>query len=148
MIHSCTAALLIRRTKEKPQLDKNLLGKRRLLTNSFMKLPSPAQISQAVDMLPAISAAFSLFKQRQQPSSCSVTFLPPEWRKWWQPSSLHADGQSVHTHTHPLPPRGLYVTLYKAFLSVSQARCVYSAMGAYPWHRAALSRAGAPERRG
>lgn len=41
-----------------------------------------------------------------------------------------ADGQS----THPLPPLGLYVTLYKAFLSVSQAWCVYSAMGAYPWH--------------
>lgn len=36
--------------------------------------------------------------------------------------------------THPLPPLGLYVTLYKAFLSVSQAWCVYSALGAYPWH--------------
>lgn len=41
-----------------------------------------------------------------------------------------ADGQ----RTHPLPPLGLYVTLYKAFLSVSQAWCVYSALGAYPWH--------------
>lgn len=28
-----------------------------------------------------------------------------------------ADGQT----THPLPPQGLYVTLYKAFLSASQA---------------------------
>ena len=41
-----------------------------------------------------------------------------------------ADGQT----THPLPPLGLYVTLYKAFLSVSQAWCVYTALGAYPWH--------------
>lgn len=41
-----------------------------------------------------------------------------------------ADGQ----RTHPLPPLGLYVTLYKAFLSVSQAWCVYSELGAYPWH--------------
>lgn len=42
----------------------------------------------------------------------------------------------MHARTHPLPPQGLYVTLYKAFLSVSQARCVYSAMGASPWHPA------------
>ena len=41
-----------------------------------------------------------------------------------------ADGQT----THPLPSLGLYVTLYKAFLSVSQAWCVYTALGAYPWH--------------
>lgn len=41
-----------------------------------------------------------------------------------------ADGQT----THPLPPPGLYVTLYKAFLSASRAWCVYTALGAYPWH--------------
>ncbi len=41
-----------------------------------------------------------------------------------------ADGPT----THPLPPLGLYVTLYKAFLSVSQAWCVYTALGAYSWH--------------
>lgn len=41
-----------------------------------------------------------------------------------------ADGQT----THPLPPLGLYVTLYKTFLSASQAWCVYTALGAYPWH--------------
>lgn len=40
------------------------------------------------------------------------------------------DGQT----THPLPPLGLYVTLYKAFLTASQAWCVYTALGAYPWH--------------
>lgn len=41
-----------------------------------------------------------------------------------------SDGQT----THPLPLLGLYVTLYKAFLSASQAWCVYPALGAYPWH--------------
>lgn len=41
-----------------------------------------------------------------------------------------ADGQT----THPLPPLGLYATLYKAFLSASQAWCVYTALGVYPWH--------------
>lgn len=39
-----------------------------------------------------------------------------------------ADGQT----THPLPPPGLYVTLYKAFLSASQAWCVYTALCALP----------------
>lgn len=50
-----------------------------------------------------------------------------------------ADGQT----THPLPPRGLYVTLYKAFLSASHARCVYTARGAYPWHRVFAGTSGA-----
>lgn len=87
--------------KRKATADKNLLGKRSLLTNRthFMKLSS-AQISQALDTLPAISAAFSLCKQRKQHSSCSVTFLPPEWRKWWQPSSLCGDGQKKHARTN------------------------------------------------
>jgi len=43
-------------------------------------------------------------------------------------AKLATDGQT----THPLPPLGLYVTLYKAFLSASQAWCVYTALGAYP----------------
>lgn len=53
----------------------------------------------------------------------------PEWGKWWQ----HSELQTVRRHTH-FPPLGLYVTLYKAFLSASQAWCVYTALGAYPWH--------------
>lgn len=52
-----------------------------------------------------------------------------ERKKWWQQKPA-ADGQT----THPLPPLGLYVTLYKTFLSASQACCVYTALGAYPWH--------------
>lgn len=56
--------------------------------------------------------------------------------------------EKARTHKHTLAHRGLYVTLYKAFLSVSRAQRVYSAMGAYPWHSAAPSRAGAPEQRG
>lgn len=101
-----TPPYLIARTKEKPQLIKIRWPSARLLTNSFMKLRSPAQTSQAVDVLPAISAAFCLYTQQELPSSCSVTFLPLDWRKWWQPSSLHVDGQSVHAHTHTLPPQG------------------------------------------
>lgn len=41
-------------------------------------------------------------------------------------AKLVADVQT----THPLPP----LTLYKAFLSASQAWCVYTGLGAYPWH--------------
>ena len=42
--------------------------------------------------------------------------------KWWR-CGIAADIQA----THPLPPPGFYVTLYKAFLSASQAWCVYTA---------------------
>lgn len=42
---------------------------------------------------------------------------------------------AVNGWTTPLlPPPGLYVILYKAFLSASQAWFVYTALGAYPWH--------------
>lgn len=44
--------------------------------------------------------------------------------------AVQLDGQT----THPFPPPGLYVALYKAFLSASQAWFVYTALGAYPWH--------------
>lgn len=70
---------------------------------------------------------FSTFSCLNTGSSCCMTSSLKEMVA----AKRVADGQT----THPLPPRGLYVTLYKAFLSASQARCVYTARGAYPWHR-------------
>lgn len=70
---------------------------------------------------------FRVFCCLNTASSCSMTSSEVKEMVAARPV---ADGQT----THPLPPLGLYVTLYKAFLSVSQAWCVYTALGAYPQH--------------
>lgn len=54
-----------------------------------------------------------------QASTSSVTFSPECGENGGR---AFVDTQA----THPLPPTGFYLTLYKAFLSVSQACCVYT----------------------
>lgn len=116
-LSSCTANRAV--------ADLNQFGKHRLLM-FFMKT-LPVKISGA--QLSAI-CHFSIFSCLNTGSSrsCSMT-SSLQWRKWWQQQPV-ADGRT----TRPLPPVGLYVTLYKAFLSAGQAWCVYTALGAYSWH--------------
>lgn len=56
------------------------------------------------------------------------------WRPLWSEGNGGSLARCRWSDDTPISPLGLYVTLYKAFLSVSQAWCVYTALGAHPWH--------------